>query len=90
MLWRCGGTHAVHMPLPIRIGVRKAAPVWIGAVGLGCGFFRARGEAEKLRELRRQPGIGEYDTEMAWSYLCRRAPQVWRGARAGGGPVILR
>ncbi|EFJ42825.1 hypothetical protein VOLCADRAFT_97073 [Volvox carteri f. nagariensis] len=52
---------------------------------------RTAGEAARLKKLRRQPGIGEYDVEMAWSYLCRRAPQVlmhlaaprWRDEAAG-------
>ncbi|GIL89349.1 hypothetical protein Vretifemale_17172 [Volvox reticuliferus] len=47
-----------------------------GAPDFARTLERNAGDAERLRRLRRQPGIGEYDMEMAWSYLCRRAPQI--------------
>ncbi|KXZ43482.1 hypothetical protein GPECTOR_89g502 [Gonium pectorale] len=37
---------------------------------------RNAGERERARQLRRLPGAGDYDVEMAWAYLCKRAPQV--------------
>ncbi|GFR40593.1 hypothetical protein Agub_g1173, partial [Astrephomene gubernaculifera] len=37
---------------------------------------RYAGEEERLRQLRRQPAAGDYEVELAWAYLCRRAPQV--------------